>query len=278
MRTKACIVLAAAVFALPAAASVTPCAAQGRRVTVPRSAPTPTRQASSRRASTPPPTGEVVITAPVIPLGARSVALPTPAGFVEATTSAPAIKSFFAKNEAPGLDLLEAHIPASVLDEIEQGSFSRLKFYTKVSIPTAARNVDFSSEDFAQMISTVEEQSNHVLDMNSPHMRATMRKLQDNISESTNGTAKIDISQAISLGRLRKTPNLFSHMLVLSLTEQIAGERKQVRMLCASSIVRLNNRLLFIHAYRTYETENDIVALRDFSETWLKEITAVNRN
>lgn len=211
-------------------------------------------------------------------LGAREIILPAPDGFEETASRIQSIQTAFGVTEDPNLELLAVHVPAEVFRKLQAGEAAPLSFYTKVSAPKRGKLTDFSEADMAAVGASFEATSAEIFDINKPTMQKILRDLKTRVADLTDDSLKLDISQPVNLGLLEKSPNIYSVMLLATITEQEGEEQKQTPVLCATSFVRLNHRLIYVYAYRKMTSDADVKALQDFSKTWTKKIVAANRN
>lgn len=211
-------------------------------------------------------------------IGARTIMLPAPDGFAEGTSRVPLLKEIFERIEPPNSDLLAAHVQTSVLREFQQGAFSDLAFYTKVSTLKATKELDITAADFARIVSAFERQSTEVLDLNSLRMQSALKNMNSGVSDLTGGELKVDISQPVNLGQFEKTPNVYSFMLAMKLREETAAGRSEVPLICASSFVHVNRKIIYTYAYKRFKADADVRELQMFSKSWTNKIVAANRN
>ena len=116
-------------------------------------------------------------------LGDQVIAVPTPAGFEEATSQFENIKNYFTGTEAPDNDLLAVHLPHADCEKLRAGEFGPFNFNTKVSVRRAIRDQNYSAERFASLVSTFRKSGSQIMDINGPTMKGVLERLHKTFSE-----------------------------------------------------------------------------------------------
>jgi|GEM_PF-895964 len=212
----------------------------------------------------------------VIQLGTKSVVIPSPEGFGEATSQLEAIKRFFAATEDPNLDPLAIHMPFETIVRLKQGEYFDLPFYTKVSIAKKNREIDYSVKDFSSLVSYMKAGGGRILDMDSPEMKAMMKDQNKSLSELLAQEVTIDLSQPVNLGVIEQTQNSYSVLILIKIKFQSGSAQKEKLMVSSATLMRLNQRLIFVYTYRHADTKEDTDILRNFTRKWVAQILKAN--
>jgi hypothetical protein len=209
-------------------------------------------------------------------LGNKTVVIPPPAGFEEATSQSAEVKRIFTVTEDPGLDLLAVHVPAELMDKIRRGDREPFSLYTKVSIPKRLRATDASPTDFSTFVSSIQTSFTQALDPDSATMK-TIKKAQDrNLTELLEQDATIDFSKPINLGQVVKTPASYGQLLLIKTKLQTGDLQKEVVIVGGMGIVRVKQRIVFVYTYKFFNSAEDIEMVRAFTRKWLDEIVKAN--
>ena len=209
-------------------------------------------------------------------LGDRVVVIPAPDGFEEAASQFEDVKARFTVTEDPGNDLLAVHLLATDCERLRRGESGPFNFYTKISVRKTARERDFSPSEFAAIPAEFRKSGAAILDVNGPTMKATLEHLEKGVSELTQNTAKVEMSQPENLGEFDNRPNVYSVMLLLTYKVQSGLSQRVTPVLGGLSFVRVKQRLLYVYTYRKYESKADIEVLRDFTKQWINMILGAN--
>ena len=210
-------------------------------------------------------------------LGAASVEVPTPAGFDEAASQFETVRTYFSATEDPNNEMAAVHLPAAAVAQLGRGEAPDMSFYTKVSVNKGLKEVDFDASKFASVISTFERQGVKLLDPANPELRAKLRRVEEVASSVTGGAAKMSLSAPELLGEFNRTPNVYGVMLSARVTIRSGEATKEVPMLCAASFVMVRSRLIYVYAYRRFNSDADLTVLKDFARKWADQIVAANR-
>lgn len=254
--------------------SVIPVSAQTRR-------PRPARRAPTRTPPVPPSAADdtmIKLSGDVFRFGERVVRVPAPDGFEEATARAPEFRAFIPKVFSnPRMEVLAAHLPTNLLNELERGVEPDGEFYTLTATLKEAKHADFTEQDFAKMTTLADQKGKEILDVNNPLMRDRLHKLRGNIAAATKGDVRLGAVQIEQLGLLEKTDDVYSMMTLNRYTTEKQGKQVESPMLCALSFLKVSRRLVFVYAYKTFKTDDDVKLLQNFSKAWTSKIIAANR-
>lgn len=212
----------------------------------------------------------------IFQLGNQATRIPAPAGFEEAASQFEKIKQHFTATEAPDNDMLAVHMPRADCDRLRAGEFGPFDFYTKISIRRAIRGEEYSSARFAKLVEEFRKSGAQILDINGPTMKGIVERLDKSLSEITQQSTEIDLSQPVSLGEFDTRPNVYSVMLLMNFKTKIGDELASVPVLGGLSYVRIGQRLVYVYTYRKYKAGADVQILRDFTKEWIGQILAAN--
>jgi hypothetical protein len=208
----------------------------------------------------------------VYQLGTRSVVIPPPAGFAEAFSQSDAIAKILIATEAPANEVLTAHLPVEVLDKIKRGEQTGYDFYTKVSVLKLAKAHDMSDAEFAALLAQVETSISQVFDINGPTMKSAVKNVRDALSNLSGKEVQVDFDQPQNLGSFDKMKNVYSFMMLMT----FKGPQAKVPLLGGISLVKVNQRLIYVYTYRKFTSEKDAEVLRDCAKAWVRQILAAN--
>ena len=209
-------------------------------------------------------------------LGDSVVVIPAPDGFEEAASQFESIKTGFTATEDPGNDMLAVHLLTTDCERLRRGESGPFNFYTKISVRKTARERAFSASEFAAIPAEFRKSGAAALDINGPRMKATLEHMEKGLSEVSQNTTKVEMTQPENLGEFDNRANVYSVMLLLNFKFQIGDTQRVTPVLGGLSFVRVNQRLLYVFTYRKYESKRDIEVLRDFTKQWLNMILAAN--
>ena len=210
-------------------------------------------------------------------LGAQVLTIPAPAGFEEAASQFEKIKTHFSSTEDPGNDMLAVYLQSADCEKLRAGEFGPLSFYTKVSIRRGVRELDYSTERFAQLVAAFRQNGAQILDVNGPVMKAATERLDKSLTELNEQETQVDLGQPVNLGEFDTRPNVYSVMLLLNIRTTTGDGEASVPILGGLSYIRVKQRLVYVYTYRKYKSKADAGILRAFTTEWINQILAANR-
>jgi hypothetical protein len=209
-------------------------------------------------------------------LGNQLITIPTPDGFEEAASQFEPIRTHFARTEAADNDMLAVHFPHADCEKMRARETGPATFYTKVSVRRAIRDLDYTPERFAELLTTFRRTNSQILDVNGPTMKGVLDHLDQSLTELNQKDTHVDLSQPVNLGEFDNRPNVLGVMLLLNVKTKI-GESEQVTPVLGSlSYVRIKQRLIYVYTYHSYQSREDVSRLRDFTKQWIGQILAAN--
>jgi len=214
-------------------------------------------------------------------LGSRTVKIPAPDGFADVFSRLDRLTGRVLATEDPGNEALATHLPKSAIAQFETNQDRDLEFYTKVSISKDAKTVDITPEMYGRIQSS--------LDKDIGTLFGTGGKLRTQIggitgkrlSELWGNETDVRIDQPLNLGVFDRGENVISSMMFL----KYEMNNKKFSMLATLSFLSINQRLVFVYAYRTSPVKyvysmspgkKDIETLLDFTKKWTAAIVAAN--
>lgn len=211
----------------------------------------------------------------VYKLGSRSVIIPTPEGFIDIIPRFDKVSQRFAITEAPENELLAVHVPKSFIPALEKGDNPDFNFYTKVSVAKGYRYFDATPADFKSLNDFYDKLSPSMLAPNSQFLKTTMANINKGLTDISGRNTNIELSEKPeSLGYFDRRENTYSLMMLMTIKYTTA---KSTPLLAATSMVRVNSRIIFVYTYRVLNAEGDITTLRDFTKNWVSAIIAANK-
>lgn len=213
---------------------------------------------------------------PVFQLGNQATYIPAPPGFEEAASQFERIRDHFTTTEATGNDMPAVFLPKADCEKLRAGTFGPFNFYTKVSVRSAVRGESYPSARFATLIATFRENEATFLDLNSPSMKATLRRLDQGLSNLNNKETHVDLPQLTKLGEFDTRPNVYALMLLMNMTTTSGDSVVTTPILGGMTYLRVKDRMIYVYTYRRYTSAEDINVLRDFTKQWVTQILAAN--
>jgi hypothetical protein len=206
-------------------------------------------------------------------LGDHTVKIPAPEDFTEISTRFPRVASRLAATEDPGNEMLAVHLPDPLVYKFAADEDRDLEFYTKVSIARPAKTIDFTPEMFAGMAAKMEKSFDTYLEPESPLLKQIKGNAEKGMTEFWGSDAKVAVNQPKSLGFFDKGENVFSAMLFIN----VSLNHKKYPLLVTTSSININQRLVFLYAYRMSCAKEDIEMLRTFTKKWTAAVIEANK-
>ena len=209
-------------------------------------------------------------------VGDKTIAIPAPAGFEEATSKFLQIKARFTATEAPENEVLAAHLSVEDCNRLRSKENALFEHYTKVSVLREARNLSISEPMFASIVADFRKNGSTYFDMNSAKMQDMFKQWDRELSKLESKEMKVGLDKPQNLGEFDNRPNVFSVLLRMQLSFESGGEQVTVPMLAGVTYLKVKDKVIFVYTYRRYRSQTDAETLRDFSIKWNNSILAAN--
>ena len=209
-------------------------------------------------------------------LGDKVIALPAPEGFEEVTSQFETMKARFNAIEAPDADMLGGYLPASDCQILRGGQTPAFTYYAKVSVLRTVRNEVFSTAAFAETVDVFQKNSQTLLDPSSDYLEKTMKHVEQELTKLDSKETKMVVNETKNLGVIESRPNVYSVLMLLNLNFDVGGKQSQIPLLASLTFMRVKDRLLYVVAYRKYQSKTDAATLSQLSRKWNEIILAAN--
>lgn len=200
----------------------------------------------------------------VVQVGTKSVHIPPPDGFAATFARFARFRDRFLTGQNPGTSVVEVHVPASVIADLEKDQEISLSFYSGVGIPDASRAKDATVAEFRYLVGEFEKQHDAYPDAKEVAVR--IRRVMDKILATRAGPR---MDQPTSLGYFQREQNAFSGMVVQPVERMV--------LLIAFSFLHVKDRIIYLQFYRKLVDETDAAILRDAVTKWTTAIVAANK-
>ena len=206
-------------------------------------------------------------------LGSRTVKIPAPEGFTEVSSRFDRVAARLIATEDPANDTLTSHVSNSMIPKLETTQDRDLEFYTKVSVSKRARTVDLTPAMFGSVVSAFEKNMDTYLDPNGSLLKRVEGNTGKSLSDLWGKDVNVQLNQPKHLGFFDKGENVLSSMMFVN----VALNDKKYSIISTTSLLNINQRLVFVYAYKMNPAETDVEMLRTFTKNWTAAILAANK-
>lgn len=209
-------------------------------------------------------------------VGDKTIAIPAPEGFEEATSQFLQIKARFKATEAPENEVLAAHLTVADCNLVRSGQNASFQHYTKVSVLRAARDQSISDQMFAGIVADFRKNGSTYFDINSPKMQDMFKQWDRELTKLDSKDTKVAVTDPQNLGEFDVRPNVYSILIRIDVNINSGSDQGRIPMLAGVTYLRVKDKVIFVYTYRRYASPADAESLRDFSIKWNNSILAAN--
>lgn len=110
------------------------------------------------------------------------VRIPSPQGFVDTFSRFRRLKDRFLVGQEPG-SILQVHVPAATIRELEQNEDISLTFYSRVSAPAQSRMGNATQAEYLALVAGIEKQFDKIFDAKGPVLQEATKKLRTGLDK-----------------------------------------------------------------------------------------------
>jgi len=203
-------------------------------------------------------------------IGAKTIRIPSPAGFVNGHPKIPQVAAQVKAFEEPDGRTLTMHIPQSIARKVIAGErVESLPFYAKIAVNKEMDNIDVTPTMLGEYANLLERDFEKLVDEELPKTIVNGNK---SLTEYLGKNMDAVISRPLNLGTIDRRPDVYSVMFVTV----VQHPGKTMPMISVMSHVVVQKRLLYVNIYKEFSTDKDIETLRDFARKWADDILAAN--
>lgn len=218
-------------------------------------------------------------------LGDQVIVIPDPEGFEEGTSQFPAVKDLFMAIEAPVNDMLLGHLPVSDCKTLRDGGTIVFTRYTKVSVLKEAREIAVSDAVMKDTVAAFRRDGAKMLEPDGPLITDVMRNAEKGLERLQSREVGLNMNETKNLGEFDVRPNVYSVMLLMSLSVDSEGTKTTVPLLASLTFIRIRERILYLNVYHKLSSTTAMKAefkpamaeVTQFAEKWADQILAANQ-
>jgi hypothetical protein len=218
-------------------------------------------------AQTPAPAPPKTADAQTYRVGLKSIAIPSPSS--DLSEIGPDYRVVL-ETLAPATNrLVAAFIRPEDLQQTLAGGNAPLPRYALVEIPRRAEFLDVDSATFKTAADSVAKEFGANLDSD---LKTAQDDLNHNLKELNSNSASVTIGKPLPLGVLFSKPDAAAFAMV----ESVSAQGPETKVALGITVLRTQNRILFLYLYSTYKDESTVQWIRKTSEQWADAILKAN--
>lgn len=218
-------------------------------------------------------------------LGDQVVVIPDPEGYEEGTSQFPSVKALFEAIEAPINDMLLGHLPVADCTTLRNGGVIVFTRYTKVAVLKAAREIVVSDATMTDTVAEFRKNGIKMLEPDGPLAMEVMKNAEKGLTRLQSRDVGLDLNETQNLGEFDVRPNVYSVMVMMTLSVDTQGTKTIVPMLASLTFIKIRQRILYLNAYHKLssmaavktELKPAMKEVTQFTTKWVNEILAANQ-
>ncbi len=213
-------------------------------------------------------------TAVSVEVGGVLIELPAPAGQVEFTANRERMRQFI-EAIVPSVNRhLASFASAADIDRVEKGG--PLARWATVHAVRELENLPFLEADFvvvrAQMMTAWQDEIANV----EKFVEEQLVKSSERVKEAVNVDLQFAASDIVPVEVVADEADAFSTMMLVRSEVKAQGQVLEAKVIVATTMMRLGNRLVALYYYDHHRSQDDIVAVRTATRDWIAGVRAAN--
>jgi hypothetical protein len=211
-------------------------------------------------------------TSDIFQLGSKAIRVPAPEGFVDTATRFDKVALRLATTEAPQNETIASYVPESLVSKLTENQNIDLPIYAKFSVGRRIKDLDCSPQNFATTVAGFKAFFPTLLDPNSQATKQLESDISGELKELSGKDQTVRLSGQKNLGYFQETPDVFSGLSAVNL--EVNG--KSMPLIGSASLVRVNDRLIFLYVYKQTTSKDDVALMMDLAKKWTASVLFAN--
>lgn len=207
-----------------------------------------------------------------VSIGGDRFELNSPDGFHEISGLSPDLRSIMETVTPPINRLLGVFVSERDLGRILNNDDLEFDRYMLLQTNRQLENRKISENDFKQIASIIRDQQNTLLEDYREKIDSLASEASRDLSENLDLSIDLKIGQQYPLGVFHDTPGVISLAHIGKYRMQIQGQGQEYVMVFSTTLMVVNQRLLYLYVYSEFEDQSDIDWVRSTTIAWIDSI------
>lgn len=215
--------------------------------------------------------GFTIVEAQQYNVGGVTLNLPSPEGFVDMTASSSGIFDHFNASVPPQNRLISAYLTEGGAESVENGAGLNDDLNLLIQTSRATESLTLSKADFAE----IQQASEHEFkSISLPDSIADI--ISENYTQRYNRKIDVEIGSMRSLGTFSQAEDHLSVLLIQRAAFTMGDSTSSELYATSCTIMNAAGKLLYVYVTSSYDSEDDLVKVKELSNTWREQILDAN--
>lgn len=214
--------------------------------------------------------------ASVVQIGAESIQVPTPAGFVETSRRSQELWNMALAYSAGDARVAAHFVTEPDLKAFEAGKTVHFREFMLVQTPKRAEGIVATQAQFDKLkAGTVDLQRNLAAKL-EPRLAAEVEKVSKAISTAQASSIKVRVGEIVPVSIDRNDPKVLVYT-VLSRAGITSGTKtEEQNMVASTAYCFVKGKVVMLMSYRQFKSPRDLQTSRTTVESWANALIAAN--
>jgi len=200
-------------------------------------------------------------------VGGQTILIPAPSNYVEVGLE----KRQIFPSDIPNRLLAWFALPQE-LKTLGTSKNEGLTRHMQVQVSKKIEDQNLGPSDFNEIATMLTKQQDEIFASATDEVNNILKKMT-----SGTGISDLKLSQPKSLGSFYKSENVASFLMLMSMEVATKQGKRTEKVVCATNLMRVKDRLLFVYVYCNAEEKNSLDWVKDVSKTWTQAILNANQ-
>jgi hypothetical protein len=209
-------------------------------------------------------------------VGGVLIKVPAPEGFAEVTPADQRLMQFVERTVPPTNRLIAAFLPTDELDAFRRGSPPRGERYFMVETLRALESHQISDGEWAQMRVMTRTRLEDEISRFQPRVDEYLRQFSEASSAETGKSITLQIGEIVPLGLMEYSDLAVQFGMLMHGSFKVAEATGERTIVCIASVIRPQNKLLYLYAYAKFNSNADVDWAKAASKSWTDQFVESN--
>lgn len=209
-----------------------------------------------------------------IDVGGKKLELPAPVGFTLVSPEHGGLHAFASSMSDPTNRDLGFYVSTEVASAAQRGEVPDFTRYFAAKVNRQVESVTISTDQFAELTSTVREENARIAQSAKEQVDAAMAAAGRELSDTFDVEMALSVSEIVPLDPHHATKHALAYSMYVNYGATVEGEEEEaIASVVTSTLVNVSGRVLYLYAYGT---RDELEWTQNASRAWADAVLAAN--
>ena len=209
-------------------------------------------------------------------IGAVTVRVPSPEGFVETSNRAPDVYSMAMAYSAGDARILAHFVRDEDLKQFEKGKKVYFREFLLVQTPRRAESLVATQAQFDRLRTGAVAMQSQLESKLEPKIAAEVQRVSKAVSATAGSSIKVAVGEIVPVSIDRNDSTVLSYTILATAGVSESGATNTQNMVASASYCFLSGKVVMLNSYRLFRSPRDLQINRELQAKWIAGLYAAN--